>query len=196
MTMNKKITIIQGHPDPAGNHFCHGLADAYQQSAKAAGHDVRLQEVANIEFPLLRTAADFQECSPPECIQVAQEDIRWADHLVIIYPLWLGAIPALLKAYIEQVFRPGFALDYGNNDWPQGLLKGKSARIIVTMGMPAFAYRWFYGAHSLKSLERNILKFCGIKPVRHTIIGMVDALSEKKAQQWLNKVKQLGAKAR
>ena len=78
-----------------------------------------------------------------------------------IYPLWLGTMPAALKALLEQSLRPDFAMDYTGR-WPAGRLKGRSARVVVTMGMPELAYRWWFGAHSLKSLERNVLKFVGI----------------------------------
>ena len=71
----------------------------------------------------------------------------------------------LLKAFLEQALRPGFAFDESSR-MPRKLLKGRSARIVVTMGMPAFVYRWYFGAHGLRSLERNILGFCGIRPIR------------------------------
>jgi putative NADPH-quinone reductase len=85
----------------------------------------------------------------------------------------MGDVPALLKAFLEQVLRPGFAMI--ESDQPKGLLKGKSAHVVVTMGMPGFFYATYFRAHSLKSLERNVLKMVGIKPVRHTIIGAVEA---------------------
>jgi putative NADPH-quinone reductase len=76
------------------------------------------------------------------------------------------------------------------------LLKGKSARIVVTMGMPAFFYRWYFRAHSLKSLERNILAFCGIAPIKTSLIGMVDGGDGAKREKWLAKMRALGLKAR
>jgi putative NADPH-quinone reductase len=107
-------------------------------------------------------------------IAAAQEDILWAEHIVLLYPLWLGDVPALLKAFFEQVMRPGFAFRYREGGLPEKKLKGRTAHIVVTMGMPALLYRTFYGAHSLKSLERNILKFVGIAPVRRSVIGNVE----------------------
>ena len=87
-----------------------------------------------------------------------KQTIGGAEHLVIGYPLWLSTRPGLLKAFLEQVFRPGFALAKADaGQMGQKLLTGKSARIVVTMGMPAWVYRWYFRAHSLKSLERNIL---------------------------------------
>jgi putative NADPH-quinone reductase len=91
-----KIAIIQGHPDQAGRHFCHALADAYGQGAQSAGHEVFRIEVAQLGFPLLRTKEEFYSGSPPSSLKPAQEIIASAGHLVIVYPLWLGEMPALL----------------------------------------------------------------------------------------------------
>lgn len=151
-------------------------------------------EVSQIEFPFLQTQDDWNKGkigTPAELID-SQSHCVAADHLVLIYPLWLGTMPAILKAFLEQVFRPGVALS-NEGKFPRPLFKGKTARVLVTMGMPAMAYRWFYGAHSLKSLERNILKFCGIKPVRESIIGMVGNSSENVSKKWLDTMQRLGA---
>lgn len=86
--MARRITIIQDHPDPARDRFCHALADAYAAGAETAGLEVKRIEVAKLEFPLLRTQADFEKGSPLPQVAGAQEAIRWAEHLVIIYPLW------------------------------------------------------------------------------------------------------------
>ena len=102
-------------------------------------------------------------------------------------------MPALLKAFFEQVFRPGFAFDYGQpGRLPKKRLTGKSARLVVTMGMPAFVYRCFYLAHSVKSLQRNILGFAGLRPVRVTLIGNIEGLSERQRLGWLDEMRELG----
>lgn len=191
--MGKRITIIQGHPDARVRHFGHALADEYAKGCEDGGHEVRRIEVAQLEFPLLRTKEEFEQGVPPDSIKEAQNAIRWADHLVILYPLWLGSMPALLKAFLEQVFRPGVAFQYqSGGKMPKKLWSGKSARIVVTMGMPAFAYRWFFLAHSLKSLQRNILGFCGIRPTRVTLIGQVETMNEERRAAWLDEMRGLG----
>lgn len=191
----KRIVIIDGHPDGAGKHFIHALADAFEAGAKAAGHECRRIRVGALVFPPLRRNEDFLEGKAPAAVRACQEDITWADHLVILYPLWLGAMPGMLKSFFEQLLRPGFGFAAARGrGLPRGLLKGKSARIIVTMGMPAFFYRWYFRAHSLKSLERNILAFCGVHPVRASLVGMVE--DAKHRAQWLKKVEALGRRAR
>ncbi len=191
--MTKRIAIIQGHPDSAGQHFIHALAAAYEKGAQQAGHEIRTIRVADLDFPLLRSEDEFSHQTPVEDIQQAQETVKWAEHVVILYPLWLGSLPAILKGFLEQLLRPGYAMATGDrNGLPEKQLKGRSARIIVTMGMPALFYSWFYRAHSLKNLKRNILSFCGFAPIRNTLIGSVANLSDQKRQQWLAKMEKLG----
>lgn len=192
----RKITIIQGHPDPAGNRLLHAMADAYAQGAEAGGHQLRRIDVAKLDFPLLRSKDDFEKGETPEGLREAQEAIRWADHLLLLYPLWMGDMPALLKAFIEQTLRPGFAFDYLPKGRIEMHLKGRSARVVVTMGMPALAYRWYFLAHSLRSLTRNVLKFAGIKPVTWSLYGLVEGRSDKVRQGWIEELRALGRDGR
>ncbi|HXP74223.1 MAG TPA: NAD(P)H-dependent oxidoreductase [Stellaceae bacterium] len=195
--MTKRIAIIQGHPDAARGHLCHALAEAYASGAKAGGHEVVLINVAEIDFPILRTKEAFETGAVPPALAPSQEAIGRADHLLIVYPLWLGTMPALLKAFLEQVFRPGFAfmIKESGKLWKRPL-KGKSTRIVVTMGMPVFFYRWYFGAHGLKSLERSILGFAGIGPIRESLFGMIEQASDAKLRAWLATLRRLGADAR
>jgi len=187
-----RILIIQGHPDPAGQHFCHALADSYGGAATAAAHEVRRLDVARLDFPLLRSKRDWDTGELAPAVAQAQKDIAWAEHLVLIFPLWLGDMPALLKGFLEQVLRPGFAIGITDNGRPGAkLLAGRSARIVVTMGMPAFVYRWYFGAHSIRSLERNILRFAGIAPVRRSLVGLVEAKRGWR-ERWLAALARLG----
>ena len=193
--MARHIAIIQGHPDAQARHFGHALADEYAKGAEDGGHEVKRIEVAKLDFPILRTKEDFEQGMPPDSIKQAQDTINWADHLVIIYPLWLGSVPALLGAFFEQVFRPGFAFEYQKSGgMPKKLLTGKSARIVVTMGMPAFFYRWIFLAHSLKSLERNILGFSGIGPIKTSLIGSIEGMDDRGRAGWLDTLRALGDK--
>ena len=190
----RRICIIQGHPTPGEKHFGHALARAYAQGAADAGHEVKTIRVADLEFPILRSKQDWDEGQVPPAIRKAQEAIGWAQHLCIIHPLWMGSMPALLKAFFEQTLRPGFALSTsGRGGWTKRL-SGRSARVVVTMGMPAFIYRWYFGAHGLKSLTQN-LALVGIAPCRTTVIGSIEAMEDRKRRKWLDRLGALGRRA-
>lgn len=190
-----KVLVIQGHPDPAGGHLCHALADAYIEAARTAGHEVDTVTPAALDFPMLSNGHEWEEGEVPPALAPAQAAIAAAEHIAIFYPLWLGDMPARLKAFLEQVARPGFALARNAaNPLHAGLLSGRSARVVVTMGMPALFYRWYYGAHSLKSLERNILNFVGIAPVRKTLVGGAGKVEAAAMERWRQRMHALGAK--
>ena len=191
----KRITVIDGHPDPSPSRFGHAIASAYADAARAAGHDVRVIRLAGRNIPILESRKQWLEEDVPAAVRPGQEAIKWAQHIVFYYPLWMGDMPALLKAFIEQAFRPNFALDYGdegNKQMPKKLLRGRSARLIVTMGMPALFYRAYYASHSVRSFRRNILELTGIDPVATSLIGNVDR-SEGHRKRWLEKIAAHGA---
>ena len=191
---SKRILLIQGHPDASEPHLCHALATSYAKGAQHAGHAVRQVNVAELDFPLLRSQKDFENGSVPTGLKTAQDDIIWAEHVVIFFPLWAGDMPAVLKGFFEQTFRPGFT-GASADHFGKKLLSGRSARIVVTMGMPALVYRWYFRAHSLKSLERNILGMVGIAPMHETLIGMTGGMKAAGAAKWLTKLNRLGQQA-
>lgn len=196
--MPRRILIVVGHPDPSPDRLCRGLAKAYGEGAEKAGHSVRRVDLATLDFPMLRTMQAFEHGSVPEELKDAAEAIVWAEHIVFVFPLWLGTMPAMLKAFLEQVMRPGTAFAYPDKggDFTKTLLSGRSARLVVTMGMPSVLYRlWFLG-HGLASMRRSILHFVGISPVRETLFGMVAAASDSSRAKWIRQMRGLGARAR
>jgi putative NADPH-quinone reductase len=192
--MGKRILIINGHPDPRPERLCAGLAEAYAVGAREAGHEVRRIDVGALDFPLIRDPAAFIEGAPPPVIAKAQEDVRWAEHVFLVHPLWLGSAPAVLKGFFEQVFRYGFAIQPGSRSL-SGLLRFRSVRTVVTMGMPAFIYLTVFGAFGVRGFERGVLQLSGMGPVRHTFLGQVDGTSGRRAR-WLEQMHRLGRAAR
>ena len=133
--MPKRILIVLGHP--RSDSFCGALAEAYAEGARAGGSEVRAISLGSLPFdPILRDGyAKIQPLEPD--LVAAQASIRWAEHLVFVYPLWWGAMPALLKGFIDRVFLPGFAFKFrdGSVFWDR-LLAGRSAHLLVTMDTP------------------------------------------------------------
>ena len=191
--MGKRILLILGHPDPSAERFGHALAACYAEAAQAAGHEIRRIVVAEIDFPLLRSKHDWENGDVPASLRAAQQEILWAGHLVFFFPLWLGGLPAKLKGFFEQAFRYGFALSAPGQKM-RGLLKGRSVRMIVTMGMPALFFRCVFGAYGVRAVERGMLRISGFRPVRSLFIGGVGG--PRDFGQWVRKVEALGAAAR
>lgn len=189
-----RILIIQGHPDSSRPHLCHALADAYAQGAASAGHDVQTLQVCEAPVTFLRDPEDWKTDLGPDYARAAQAQLLWADHIVMVFPMWMGTMPAMLKGWLEQVARAPFAL--GNMDKPERKLTGRSIRVIMTMGMPPILYRLYYHAPALRLMRKNIFAMIGIKPMRATLFGLIDSASDAKRQRWLRKVRRLGARAK
>jgi len=117
----------------------------------------------------------------------------WAQHLIFVYPTWWGGMPALLKGFIDRTFQSGFAFKYrSDSPFPDQLLKGRTAELLVTMDSPPWYYRFINGAPGHKQMKRTILAFCGIKPVKVHSLGPVRGSSEAKRQAWLELATRLG----
>jgi len=193
--MGSRILLLNGHPDTTRKGLCGALADAYAEGAASAGHTVERLDIGALRFDLLRSQAEFEAGTAPPDITAAQESILRAEHLVVVFPLWLGDMPALLKGFFEQTLRPGFAFAYRPSGFPQKHLGGRSARIVVTMGMPAIVYRWYFRAHAVKNLKRNILGFVGYGPVRDTIVGGVASARPGTIARYFETMRGLGRAA-
>ncbi len=189
--MSRRIAIIQGHPDPTSRHLLHTLADAYADGALAAGHQVRRVEVAKLDFPLLRTQADFESRALPSALAQPRDDMSWSEHWLFLFPLWHGTMPALFKGFLEHIFRPGFAMEYRKQGFPKRLLAGRSARIVVTMGMPVLLYRWYFGAYGVRGFERSMLSFAGIRPIHESLYGLTFS-DEGKRRHWIEDMRKHG----
>ncbi len=190
--MSRNITILYGHPDSSEKRLCYALAKAYQDAAQLTGHAVRRINLSDFDCSSILSEEDFNHGAVPKIINEAQEAIEWADHILLIFPLWMGSMPGKFKMFLEHIFRPGFALDYSKKGFPGQLLKGKSADVVVTMGMPTVAYNGYYFSHGIRNLRRNILYFCGIKPVHLTYFGGVNSVKKKTLSRWMDKMHYLG----
>ena len=192
--MSKKIFILCGHPD--SESMAGYLAGAYEKGARDTGHEVRRTNIGNLQFdPILHKGYKVIQELEPDLIKV-QENMKWADHIVITYPNWWGAMPALLKGMFDRMFLPGFGFKFRKNSiWWDKLLAGKSAHVIVTMDhYPAFAA--FLFGDTGNEIRRATLGFCGISPVRLSRIGRVRFMDDAKKSRVWQKIYVLGMKGK
>ncbi|GAB6007571.1 NAD(P)H-dependent oxidoreductase [Dysgonomonas reticulitermitis] len=189
----KKVLIINGHPDRES--FCFGLHESYKKSSLRAGNEVKEIILADMTFnPILMYGYRKRTELEPDLLE-AWEKIKWAEHIVWIYPTWWASPPALLKGFIERVFLPGFAFEYREKSpFPKKLLTGKTSEIISTMDAPVFYYKWIVKDIGGKMIRKDIGAFCGIKNKRTTYLATLKTSTPEQRQGWLEKVEKLGNK--
>ena len=187
-----KILILQGHPNKKS--FVSALAQKYADGVRTKGHEVELIHLIDLQFDPVLHQGYHQ--NPPQALeadlQMMQEKITACDHLVVAFPMWWASLPSLLKAFFERTFLPGYAFEY-TSKVPTKLLKGRSARYIMTMDSPAFYYRLFLGAPGFKIIKKSILQFCGFSPIKRTVFYGVRNTTAQKRKDWLEKVRILGS---
>ncbi|MDP4077413.1 NAD(P)H-dependent oxidoreductase [Acidovorax sp. A1169] len=191
--MAQRILVILGHPAPNG--LCAGMATAYAEGAQAAGAEVRRLDLSTLHFdPLLHAGYRGEQPLEPDLL-AAQADITWAEHLVWVYPIWWGAMPALLKGFIDRVFLPGYAFKYrqGSSLWDK-LLAGRTAELLVTMDSPPWYFRWVTRMPGHHQMKKAILEFCGIRPVKVHSFGPVRTADAKRLGTWVAQARALGAR--
>jgi putative NADPH-quinone reductase len=187
----KKILIIQANS--RAKSLCGLLADAYQNGAKDVGAQVKMINLGELKFdPILWDGYEKIQTLEPDLLR-AQENIKWADHLVFIYPTWWGGLPALFKGFIDRIFLPNFAFKFKKDSslWDK-LLSGKTASLIITMDAPYLYHKIFIGSPGYKMMKKAVLEFCGVKISQTLNIGNVKSLTEQQKKKIINKVEALG----
>ena len=191
----KKIFILLGHPDSGPEPMSRQLADAYENAARAAGHDVRRLNLFDLTFdPTLHKGyRAIQELEPS--LVMVQENISWCEHMIIFHPNWWGGMPGPFKGMWDRMFLPRFAFRMWKSrlGW-NPLLKGRTARIVVTCGNPAILDYLAFGDFTA-SLKRSLLQFAGLR-VRVTTFGLSETSSEKTKESWKRKIARLAKNGR
>ncbi len=192
--MSKKIIlIITGHPDKES--FNYGLADAYRKGAKKSYAEVEEIRIRELNFnPNLQFGYRKRTELEPDLLE-AQDKLKRADHIVWIYPVWWGSVPAIMKGFLDRVFLPGFAFKKREGSiWWDKYFTGKTSRIICTLDQPPWYYKWFNGSPSHIAMKKLTMNFIGVKSVKITSIGPIRLSKDKFREKWLNKIEKLGEK--
>lgn len=192
--MSKKIFILLGHPDVDSLNGT--LASEYERGALEAGHEVRRQNVGEMQFdPILHHGYKTIQELEPDLLSF-QENVRWADHFIIFYPSWWSTMPALLKGLFDRVWLPGFAYRFPQHGYMwERLLKGKSATMVVTSDTAPIIQRLVFG-DTTNELKRGILWFSGLSPIRVYKFGYLKHFGMWRRERMKRKVYDLGRKAK
>lgn len=186
-----RVLVLVGHP--AGKSFGDALADAYAAGASSSGAEVRTLRLRDLTFdPILHEGYRTSQALEPDLIR-AQQDLLWARHLVLVYPVWWGSVPALLKGFLDRTLLPGFAFRHheDGHGWDK-LLEGRSAHLIATSDAPAFWVRLAYRNCDAVMLRKAVLGFCGIAPIGLTRIGGIQGSSAEYRATWIERMRSLG----
>ncbi|MBX4195520.1 NAD(P)H-dependent oxidoreductase [Candidatus Parcubacteria bacterium] len=190
----KKVFILLGHPDK--DSFNSTLASEYERGASGAGHEVRRMNIGDMQFdPILHHGYKVRQELEPDLLAF-QENMRWCDHFVVLYPSWWSTMPALLKGLFDRVWLPGFAFNFtGDFSWKK-LMKGKSARMIITSDTIPLA-QWLVFGDTTNELRKGILWFAGFSPIRKKQFGYLKHFGTTGRRERIKrKVFNLGRKAK
>ncbi len=178
ITPRRKILVFLGQEDK--ETFCGSLADAFELGAREGGADVMRINIGDLSFdPILHDGYKKIQALEPDLAKV-QDAFKWAEHIVIFYPMWWSAMPAILKGMFDRMWLPGFAYHFNHNGlgWTR-LLKGKSAEVFITMDSWPMVQRLLFG-DSTNEISRAMLGFAGIHPVWVKKIGPVKDMGDVK----------------
>jgi len=171
--------------------FSKAVVDKLVESAIAKGHEIKIIDLYAEKFDPVMTASDLSpELEASKEILVYQEIIKWADHYTLVYPMWWGQMPAILKGFIDRVFTNGVAYKFGP-DGPTGLLSGRTARLIINTGTPDEFYA-NDGMHraQIRVNDGGVFGFCGIH-TKITFFGNVPLGSDELRQSYLGQIPDL-----
>lgn len=174
----KKILLILGHP--ARESLCESIAKEYENTCKKQKVEFKKIYIKNLKFdPVLHEGYNEKQ-KLEEDLQKTQDLIKWANHIVFIFPTWWGTYPSLLKGFIDRVFLPGFAFKYRKGShFPERFLTNKTSTLIVTSGGPKFFY-FFAGHPGIISLKSRTLKFCGFQSIKTILFANIHKNISKK----------------
>lgn len=194
MRDRKKVFILLGHSDK--KTLSGILASNYEKGARAGGHKVRRMNLGDLKFdPILHEGYKVIQKLEPDLCKV-QENMKWADHIVIFYPNWWGSMPALLKGMFDRLFLPGFAFRFKKNGFGwEKLLTGKSAMVNITMNTHPWLAWLLFGDNS-NEIKCNILEFAGIEPVNLVKMGPVEKMSDEEHEGLKRRMYRLGKSAK
>lgn len=187
--MPLRVLVILGHP--RSDSLCGALAEAYAEGAREAGARVETLRLDTLDFDVNYPLGREDAPEEPD-LERARALVSAADHLVFVFPNWWGTMPALLKGFIDRIFKPGYAFRlHADGSWDR-LLAGKSAHLIHTMDTPGWVYRWIYGNPGIRAMKSATLQFCGVTPVRTTRFGTVFDSTPARRAAWLARARAEG----
>ena len=188
-----KISVILAHPNEKS--FNHAIAAAAVETLNQNGHEVSFHDLYKEKFDSLLPFEEFFKDVPlPPEMEKHCSEISSADAIIVVHPNWWGQPPAILKGWVDGVFRPGLAYEFQEGDKGDGvligLLKAQTAVVFNTSNTEAEREKKVFG-DPLETIWKNcIFRECGVRNFYRINFGIVVVSSADQRKQWLKKVRQ------
>ncbi|MEL6451865.1 MAG: NAD(P)H-dependent oxidoreductase [Pseudomonadota bacterium] len=191
--MPKRIFIWIAHPKTGSLNAA--LAARYAKGATAKGALVRTMSLADMDFDDSFDGYDKTRPLAPDLAKW-QENVAWANHVMIVHPYWWGAMPSKAKAVLDMALLPGFAYKYHARGvaWDK-LLTGRTGDAIITSDTPPWIDTLIYRSPGRRVMRNQVMKFCGVIPRKVVQLGSVKLASADKITRWLDRAERMGAAA-
>jgi NAD(P)H dehydrogenase (quinone) len=189
-----KIPIIIGHPDSGSLN--HAIAHAVRDDLLNDGDDVMFHDLYKEEFPPLLSADEIPESAEIEqIVEIHCNELSSANGIVIVHPNWWSQPPAILKGWIDRVFRPGIAYRFEEGDGgegiPVGLLNASADVVINTSNTPAEREQAAFGDPLELIWRRCIFDLCGVTNFHRRMFSVVVTSTMEQRLGWIEESKML-----
>ena len=183
--------IVVANPSP--NSFSHAMAEVARTELTQQGYEISFHDLYAEQFNPVQPVGEAQNTeSQDTLVEQHCHDLANADLIVIIHPNWWGQPPAILKGWIDRVFRLNTAYGYAEGDGydavPIGLLKAKKAYIFNTSNTPADREQNVFGDPLELIWKKCVFDLCGVTNVHRKMYGSLAGSSEAQRNEWLNEV--------
>lgn len=185
-----KVLVVLGHQSKGS--FCHAIADTAMDALSAAGHEVIFHDLYDEQFdPILPPPEIPKQAELPARIRQHCDEVAAADGYVIVHPNWWGQPPAVLKGWIDRVFRQGVTYEFAAGGKINGFLQGKTAQVFTTSNTPRdVELQWF--GDPLENLWKTcVFDFCGLKDFERRNFESIVLSAPQQRQDWLAEVQEI-----
>ena len=178
--------ILNGHP--LSPSFSGAVANRYAETLEQRGIKVRRLDISEMTVPEMTTRKPANAELTGD-VSKFWEAMVWADHVMVVHPLWWGSMPAKLKALFDIGLQSGSAYRYvANKPLPLGLMAGRSARLVVTSDTPNWFMASFYANAHFRTVSNQILKFVGFKPVHISHLSVLRGATSAHLEKLLTRI--------
>jgi NAD(P)H dehydrogenase (quinone) len=189
-----KILIILGHPDP--DSLNHAIAHAVRDDLRGLGHEILFHDLYEEGFAPLLVAEEIPESGKiNQQVEAHCNELSSADGIVIVHPNWWGQPPAILKGWVDRVFRPGVAYRFEEGDGgegiPIGLLNASTAVVINTSNTPASREQTAFGDPLEAIWRKCIFDLCGVMNFHRRMFAVVVTSTIDQRLGWIEEAKML-----